>query len=126
MTEKKRTYELKERARRQAETRARIVEATVALHEEVGPARTTVAEIARRAGVQRLTVYTHFPDERDLFAACSRHFMAGHVPPDPAAWAAGGAPAGRRGGGPPRGPPGGGGGGGGFGGEAPAPRGRPG
>jgi AcrR family transcriptional regulator len=88
MSEKKRTYELKERARRQAETRQRIVEETVALHEEVGPARTTVAEIARRAGVQRLTVYTHFPDDRDLFAACSQHFMAGHAPPDPGAWAA--------------------------------------
>ena len=46
-----RRYELKERARRQEETRRRIVEATAALHEEVGPARTTVAEIARRAGV---------------------------------------------------------------------------
>src|SRR4051795_10199971 len=84
----KRTYELKERARKQAETRRRIVEATVALHQEVGPARTTVAEIARRAGVQRLTVYNHFPDERELFGACSAHFIGGHPPPDPAAWAA--------------------------------------
>jgi AcrR family transcriptional regulator len=84
----KRTYELKERARKQAETRQRIVEATAALHEEVGPARTTVAEIARRAGVQRLTVYNHFPDERELFGACSAHFMAQRPPPDPRAWAA--------------------------------------
>lgn len=82
----KRPYELKERARQQAETRRRIVEATVALHEEVGPARTTVAEIARRAGVQRLTVYTHFPEEGELFAACSAQFISGHPPPDPAAW----------------------------------------
>jgi AcrR family transcriptional regulator len=86
MTEK-RTYELKERARKQAETRQRIVEATVALHEEVGPAKTTVAEIARRAGVQRLTVYNHFPDERELFGACSAHFVARTPPPDPGAWA---------------------------------------
>jgi AcrR family transcriptional regulator len=84
----KRTYELKERARKQAETRQRIVEATVALHEDVGPARTTVAEIARRAGVQRLTVYNHFPDERELFGACSAHFTAQRPPPDPRAWAA--------------------------------------
>src|SRR3954469_9449609 len=83
-----RTYTLRERARTRAETRQRIVEATVALHQEVGPARTTVAEIARRAGVQRLTVYTHFPDERELFGACSAHFMSQHLPPDPAAWAA--------------------------------------
>jgi len=82
----KRPYELNERAQRQAETRRRIVEATVALHEVVGPARTTVAEIARRAGVQRLTVYTHFPEERELFAACSAHFRSGHPPPDPASW----------------------------------------
>jgi AcrR family transcriptional regulator len=83
-----RTYELRERARKQAETRRRIVEATVALHEEVGPARTTVAEIARRAGVQRLTVYNHFPDERELFGACSALFIESSPPPDPSAWAA--------------------------------------
>jgi AcrR family transcriptional regulator len=83
----KRTYELKERARKQADTRQRIVEATVALHEEVGPAATTVAEIARRAGVQRLTVYNHFPDERELFGACSAHFIERTPPPDPAPWA---------------------------------------
>jgi AcrR family transcriptional regulator len=82
-----RTYELKERARKQADTRRRIVEATVTLHEEVGPARTTVAEIARRAGVQRLTVYNHFPGEHELFGACSAHFMAQQPPPDPRAWA---------------------------------------
>jgi len=83
-----RKYELKERARKQADTQRRIVEATVALHQEVGPAKTTVAEIARRAGVQRLTVYNHFPDERELFGACSAHFIGGHPPPDPGAWAA--------------------------------------
>ncbi|MBA2357024.1 MAG: helix-turn-helix transcriptional regulator [Actinobacteria bacterium] len=49
---------------------------TAALHEEVGPARTTIAEIARRAGVQRLTVYKNFPDEYELFAACQRHFLS--------------------------------------------------
>src|SRR3954453_5226831 len=82
-----RTYTLRERARKQAETRQRIVEATSALHEEVGPARTTVAEIARRAGVQRLTVYNHFPDDAPLIGACSAHFVARHPPPDPGAWA---------------------------------------
>ncbi len=81
-----RRYELKERARRQEETRRRIVEATAALHEEVGPAKTTVAEIARRAGVQRLTVYNNFPDEAELFGACSGHFMAQHPMPDPGPW----------------------------------------
>src|SRR2546430_11711822 len=78
-----RKYELKARAEKQAETRRRIVEATSALHEEVGPARTTVAEIARRAGVQRLTVYNNFPSETELFAACGEHSMARNPPPDP-------------------------------------------
>ena len=83
-----RRYELKERARRQGETRQRIVDATVALHREVGPARTTIAEVARRAGVGRVTVYNHFPDDSSLLAACSADFVASHPPPDPRAWAA--------------------------------------
>src|SRR3954470_17496284 len=66
----RRPYRLKERARRQEQTRRRIAAATAALHEEVGPARTTTSEVARRAGVQRPTVYSNFPRERDLFAAC--------------------------------------------------------
>ena len=78
----KRKYELKARAARQEQTRARIVAATVALHEEVGPARTTIADIARRAGVQRITVYKAFPDSRDLFAACQRQFLNGNPQPD--------------------------------------------
>lgn len=82
----KRKYELKRRARSQEATRRRIVEATVALHREVGPAQTTVAEIARRAGVQRLTVYNHFPTDRELFGACSAHFVGEHPPPDPRPW----------------------------------------
>src|ERR1700680_2796204 len=85
MSTQTRKYALKARAETQAETRRRIVEATSALHEEVGPARTTVAEIARRAGVQRLTVYNHFPNEEGLFAACSDHWLAQNPPPDPSA-----------------------------------------
>ena len=61
-----RRYELKERARTQEATRRRIVDAALALHEEVGPARTTVVELARRAGVGRVTVYNHFPDDAAL------------------------------------------------------------
>jgi AcrR family transcriptional regulator len=82
MSSQRRRYTLKARAEQQAETRRRIVEATAALHEEVGPARTTVAEIARRAGVQRLTVYNNFPDEKELFAACGDHWLAQNPPPD--------------------------------------------
>jgi AcrR family transcriptional regulator len=85
MSNEKRPYWLKERAVRQEETRRRIAAATAALHEEVGPARTTIAEVARRAGVQRPTVYSNFPSEGQLFAACQAHFLAEHPPPDPSA-----------------------------------------
>jgi AcrR family transcriptional regulator len=72
-----------------AETRQRIVEATVELHGTIGPARTTIAGIAERAGVTRLTVYRHFPDLDALFAACSAHWYAQQPSkPDPAAWQA--------------------------------------
>ena len=83
-----RKYELKERAERQAETRRRIVDAVVALHRQIGPARTTISAIAERAGVERLTVYRHFADESSLFAACSAHFATEVPPPDPALWSA--------------------------------------
>jgi len=82
MQKQKRPYTLKARAETQQQTRARIVQATMELHQEVGPAKTTVAEIARRAGVQRLTVYTHFPEEIELFGACQAHWMSLHPPPD--------------------------------------------
>jgi len=70
-TTKKRTYRLGKRAEKQDETRRRIVEAAVDLHCTLGPARTTVSQIAERAGVQRHTYYAHFADERSLFLACS-------------------------------------------------------
>ncbi len=82
-----RKYELKERARRQARTRQRITEAAVELHRTVGPARTTVKEVAKRAGVHRATVYEHFPNDLALFRACSDHWDAIHPPPDIEAWA---------------------------------------
>ena len=83
---RKRKYELKARAEAQEETRRRITEATVGLHIEVGPANTTISEIAKRAGVQRLTVYNNFPDETSLLGACSAHYIELHPPPDPATW----------------------------------------
>jgi AcrR family transcriptional regulator len=83
-----RKYELKQRAESITATRERIVEATVELHDSLGPARTTVSAIAERARVQRLTVYRHFPDEHALFQACSAHWTARHPKPDPSSWAA--------------------------------------
>src|SRR4051794_14939076 len=77
-----RRYELKARADRQRETRDRIAKAAAELHEEVGVARTTVADIARRAGVTRVTVYSHFADLDALIPACAAHYMALHPLPD--------------------------------------------
>jgi AcrR family transcriptional regulator len=89
MSDRKRPYEKKRRAELEEETRRRITESAVALHTDLlGPARTTVGAIAEHAGVRRSTVYRHFPDEEALFAACSSHWAAAHVPPDPGAWAA--------------------------------------
>jgi AcrR family transcriptional regulator len=77
-----RQYTMKRRADRLEETRRRIAEATLALHEEVGPARTTVTAIAERAGVSRPTVYSQFPNDLALFSACSAHFLAEHPTPE--------------------------------------------
>ena len=82
----KRKYELKKRAERLADTRRRITEATVELHRTVGPAATHINEVARRAGVQRMTVYNHFPNDTALLTACSAHWRALHPAPDLAAW----------------------------------------
>lgn len=82
MSTTQRKYQLKARAERQRQTRERIVAATAALHREVGPARTTIADVARRAGVQRLTVYNTFPRLQDLLGACQAHFLAGSPPPN--------------------------------------------
>ena len=78
-----RRYELKARAVAFEATRQRIVDATLALHEEVGPARTAITEVSRRAGVGRVTVYNHFPDEAALLSATSATWLAAHPPPDP-------------------------------------------
>jgi AcrR family transcriptional regulator len=83
-----RNYTLKRRAERQAETRRRIVEAAVELHGTVGPARTTVSMIAEKAGVQRHTLYAHFPDERAMLMACSGHTIETDPPPDVSRWRA--------------------------------------
>lgn len=83
-----RTYTLKRRAEQQAETRLRIVEAAVGLHGSVGPALTSLSMVAERAGVQRHTVYAHFPDERSLLLACSGLTLERDPLPDAVAWRA--------------------------------------
>jgi AcrR family transcriptional regulator len=78
----KRKYELKKRATEMAETHRRITEAAIELHGTVGPARTTLSAVAKRAGVERRTLYRHFPSEAELFEACSAHYFATHPLPD--------------------------------------------
>ena len=84
----KRKYELKQRAQEMAETRRRITAAAIDLHGTVGPSRTTLSAVAKRAGVERRTLYRHFPNEADLFAACSSDYFAANPWPDLGAWRA--------------------------------------
>jgi AcrR family transcriptional regulator len=82
----KRNYELKKRAEAQGETRRRIVEAAIQLHQTKGPARTTVSDVAALAGVQRATLYNHFRSGRELGLACSGVYSERNPAPDPSAW----------------------------------------
>jgi len=75
MKQTPRTYTKVRRAVAEEATRERIVSAIMELHEEIGPARTTVSAVAERAGVERLTVYRHFPDDRSMFQACSSRWI---------------------------------------------------
>jgi AcrR family transcriptional regulator len=86
MSANTRTYKKRRRAEQEQETRERITEAAVKLHGTVGPARTTVSGVAKEAGVQRATVYRHFPDEASLFEACTAHYWGANPMPDPGAW----------------------------------------
>jgi AcrR family transcriptional regulator len=79
---------MRKRAEQVDQTRQRIIEAAVHLHGTVGPAETTIAGIAREAGLTRLTIYRHFTDDDAIFAACSAHWLSGQVPPDPESWLA--------------------------------------
>ena len=86
MSTEKRTYRMKRRAEAQEATRLRITESAVELHRTLGPSQTTMAAVAKRAGVQRSTLYRHFPDEAALFDSCRAHWYASHPPPDLDRW----------------------------------------
>jgi AcrR family transcriptional regulator len=78
---KKRKYTQKRRADKQQQTRERIVDAAMFLHEEIGPAATSISALAQHAGVQRLTVYRHFKDDEELFKACTSKWLGLNPPP---------------------------------------------
>ncbi len=82
----RRTYRKRRRAEQEEQTRLKITEAAVKLHGTVGPARTTIAGVATVAGVQRATVYRHFPDLESLFSACSAHWASQNTLPSPEQW----------------------------------------
>lgn len=88
ITRLSRSYQFKRRAERQDQTRQRIIEATIELHQTIGPKATTVSEVAERAQVGRVTVYRHFPDEPTLSRACSGQYIERHPFPDPDRWLA--------------------------------------
>lgn len=81
-----RAYQLKRRAEQRDETQRRIVDAAIELHQTRGPSATTISEIADRAGVGRVTVYRHFPDESALLRACGAQFLALHPLPELDDW----------------------------------------
>jgi AcrR family transcriptional regulator len=82
----RRHYKLGKRAEQQEQTRLRITEAAVQLHGTVGPARTSISELAKLAGVRRMTVYNHFATDYDLIDACSSHWFTRNMPPDAERW----------------------------------------
>jgi AcrR family transcriptional regulator len=85
-TSSKRSYRKRKRAELEDETRQRITEAAMELHGSVGPAKTTISAVADRAGVQRATLYRHFPTEEALFGACSAHWAELNPRPEIGAW----------------------------------------
>lgn len=86
MTDAKRRYRQTYRAEKTENTRQRIIEAAMDLHGTVGPARTSLSEVADRAGVSRPTLYAHFSREGELFRACTMHWISLDPLPDPSGW----------------------------------------
>ena len=62
-------------AERSAATRARLLDATIACVLDLGYARTTTVEIARRAGLSRGAQLHHFPTKAELVTAAVEHLF---------------------------------------------------
>ena len=87
-TTKRRAYSMGRRQEQLDSMRERITEAAFELHGTLGPAQTSISAVAERAGVQRHTVYNHFPDLLSLMRACTAHGMRTTGIPDVASWVA--------------------------------------
>ena len=69
------------RARRRAETEARLVDAATASFVELGYAGTTLAAVAEQADVAPRTLYLHFATKGELLLRCIRVAIAGDAEP---------------------------------------------
>jgi AcrR family transcriptional regulator len=78
-----RTYRMGKRAEDRERTRARILAATMQVHDQKGVALATPAEIAARAGVSQATLSRHFPSYSALIQACGGHVWQEMKPPQP-------------------------------------------
>jgi AcrR family transcriptional regulator len=83
-----RTYRMGRRRDQLDAMSRRIAEAAFELHGTIGPAQTSISAVAERAGVQRHTVYHHFPDMTSLMRACTEHGMHVTRTPEAALWRA--------------------------------------
>ncbi len=83
-----RPYRMGRRREQLDAMRERITEAAFELHCTIGPAQTTISAVADLAGVQRHTVYHHFPDLRSLIRACTEHAVLYTGFPEAAPWSA--------------------------------------
>src|ERR1700704_7085337 len=83
-----RTYRMERRREQLDAMSQRIAQAAFELHATVGPAQTSISAVAERAGVQRHTVYHHFPDMTSLMRACTDHGMRVTRTPEAGPWRA--------------------------------------
>jgi AcrR family transcriptional regulator len=77
-----RRYSLGKRGDAKADTRARIVAATLRLYREVGVAGASVPAIARAADVAPATIRNHFPGSNDLAEAAADAVLTALEMPD--------------------------------------------
>jgi AcrR family transcriptional regulator len=68
---------------RRRTTRARIIRAAAGLTRQQGFERTSLEQVARRAGIDPIALYRHFPDKRTLLIELFDHWVQHLVPQQP-------------------------------------------